>query len=423
MKAEVILGLSFGDEGKGIATDYFSQQHKDSLIFRFNGGQQAGHGVVDSNGHRHVFANFGSGSLRGVPTYWTKYCTFHPDGFCNERRLLSKAGHNPKVYLDALAMVTTPFDIMYNRALELSRDRHGSCGVGFGTTIERNATPYKLHAQDLLLTTDMLTRKLNAVHHYYTQKINNSGVQSIVDYWKQYDWAVTIKNYLAVIDEIKGCFEVVSESVFMPLVEKKYSALVFEGAQGIWLDMDFGLFPNVTRSNCTSKNAIELWNKYFTSPDDEMNINYITRAYLTRHGAGYLPYENFKQFSVKPNPKESNVYDDWQQAFRKAPLNFDMINAAIQFDKNFSGAGAVHGHVRRHLVVTCLDQLEGNALAVADDKVQWDIDSMEKFMGFVKHRISNLYLSHSDCSDGITCHKIGDGIKGIGLQKTENQFA
>src|SRR5574343_932195 len=108
MGIKACIGLGFGDEGKGITVDYLASQSPDSLVVRYSGGQQAGH-TVCLNGIRHVFSNFGSGSLRGLPTYWSEHCTVDPVGIMNELNILTEQGINPILYIDGNAPVTTPY--------------------------------------------------------------------------------------------------------------------------------------------------------------------------------------------------------------------------------------------------------------------------------------------------------------------------
>ena len=145
METKVVLGLGFGDEGKGLVTDYLCPQHDDTLVVRFSGGHQSGHTVVSKDGKKHTFAQFGSGTLRGVPTFWSKECTIHPAGMIKEYEALKKLGVDPVIFIDPLAPLTTFYDVFYNKALEISRKKaHGSCGVGFGATIERHESPVKV---------------------------------------------------------------------------------------------------------------------------------------------------------------------------------------------------------------------------------------------------------------------------------------
>ena len=65
---KVVIGANFGDEGKGLMTDYFASKSNKSLVVRFNGGGQAGHTVTTKDGRRHVFHHFGSGIFAGADT-------------------------------------------------------------------------------------------------------------------------------------------------------------------------------------------------------------------------------------------------------------------------------------------------------------------------------------------------------------------
>jgi adenylosuccinate synthase len=146
MKVSVVLGLGFGDEGKGLTTNWLCKDN--DLVIRFNGGHQAGHTVVIGE-NRHVFSNFGSGTLKGAPTYWSKYCTIDPLGIMEEYKALKSIGANPVLYIDPYCPVVTPFDIASNRIKEKTKT-HGSCGIGFGETVRRHESYFKLHALDLL---------------------------------------------------------------------------------------------------------------------------------------------------------------------------------------------------------------------------------------------------------------------------------
>ena len=68
-----IIGANYGDEGKGLLTDYYAAKSKHSVVVRFNGGPQAGHTVVTPEGKRHVFSHYGSGTLAGAQTFLSKH--------------------------------------------------------------------------------------------------------------------------------------------------------------------------------------------------------------------------------------------------------------------------------------------------------------------------------------------------------------
>src|SRR4030042_4301177 len=163
MKNFVIIGLGFGDEGKGLITDYFCSKLKNPLVIRFSGGHQVGHTVI-YNDIRHMFSNFGSGTLRNIPTYWSKFCTINPIGLINEMNNLNKLGIFPILYIDERCPITTPFDIKANLLFEKDND-NGSVGVGFGKTIEREENFYSLTFLDLFYK-DIFMEKLNQIKKY-----------------------------------------------------------------------------------------------------------------------------------------------------------------------------------------------------------------------------------------------------------------
>ena len=143
-----VIGLGFGDEGKGITTDYLCTQFSYPLVIRFCGGHQAAHTVV-VDGVSHVFSNFGSGTLRDVRTFWAKYCTVDPIGILNELDVLKEINiHEPELFIDPACPITTPYDKRFNKFREIN-NLHGSCGVGFGATIEREKNHYSLTFADL----------------------------------------------------------------------------------------------------------------------------------------------------------------------------------------------------------------------------------------------------------------------------------
>ena len=142
MNINVVIGAGFGDEGKGLMTDYFASQAKNNygsgLVVRFNGGSQAAHTVVTPEGKRHVFGHFGSGTLVGLPTYLSSFFAVHPILFREELAKLKVLGLTPKVYVDKECIVTTPFDMLINQIAETVRgeNRHGSVGFGVNETVD-----------------------------------------------------------------------------------------------------------------------------------------------------------------------------------------------------------------------------------------------------------------------------------------------
>lgn len=377
MKAQIVIGLGFGDEGKGLATDYLCRQSRRTLVIRFSGGHQAGHTVVLEDGRRHVFSSFGSGSLRGAPTYWSRFCTFYPIGFFNEWKALRELGAEPRIYVDALAPVTTPYEVHYNRSLE-QLNGHGSCGLGFGATVERNETPYKLYVQDLFFP-EVLEQKLEAIRSYYRQKgpiLHEDSLNDQIGIFRQ------------VVDDILPLIELVQERAFFR--QAPADTLLFEGSQGILLDMDHGFFPNVTRAHTSPRNALQLI-KENGLPAPE--IFYVTRAYQTRHGAGHLPNEGLP-VRARPNPQETNCYNPWQGPLRKAPLDIGMLRYGLHSCRNY------YAGLREHLVVTCLDQMEGRLQATWQGVLR-DFEQPGALAEAIDGSFQGLLESYSDCSAGM----------------------
>lgn len=340
MKTKIILGLAFGDEGKGVTTDYLCRQAERPLVVRFSGGHQAGHTVVTPAGQRHVFSNFGAGTLAGAPTFWSRYCTFHPVGYANEREALLALGAEPRLFVDGRAAVTTPYDLLYNRQLERGQ-QHGSCGLGFGATVARHEGPHKLHVMDLL-DPFVLQQKLAAVASYYQELL---GVE--------YDAAALagqLKNFHEAVAYCRSNLLCTSARAFFSHARETYDAILFEGSQGLLLDQEFGYFPHVTRAHVSSRNALEMIRE-FGLPDPE--IYYVTRAYQTRHGNGPLTNERLAGPDLHPTPYETNVFNPWQGEQRRSLLDLSQLRFALAADAHYSAG------LPRQLVVTCLDQLAG----------------------------------------------------------------
>lgn len=350
MRASAVIGLGFGDEGKGLMTSLLVSQkqfsHK-SLVVRFNGGHQAGHTVI-RGAIKHVFSNFGAGTLHGGHTYWSRFCTFDPIGAQNELDKLNTygTGYKPLLYVHPLCPVVTPFDKMWNQQ-QAKITGHGSVGVGFGTTVERQENHYKLFAQDLFYE-DILRAKLRSIANYYASK--ETEIREFSD--------KIIETFISDVDVIMRGNE---DKITVRIPQAgKYNNIVFEGAQGILLDQDFGFFPNVTRSNTTSKNIFEIATELDVS---DVDIYYMTRAYQTRHGNGFMTGEHHSHLlNLKNTEGETNVTNPYQGEFRKAPLDLNLIMYALQCDNYFSK------HViTKNIVFTCMDQVNKNDIVVNED--------------------------------------------------------
>src|SRR5688572_22088172 len=113
---KIVIGLGYGDEGKGQTVHSLASEQKEGIVVRFNGGQQAGHTVVTSE-QKHVFSSFGSGAFLRWRTYFSHHCTFNPVAALNElnilKRKLPTLGSSliTMPVLHPLTMITTPWDV------------------------------------------------------------------------------------------------------------------------------------------------------------------------------------------------------------------------------------------------------------------------------------------------------------------------
>jgi len=384
------LGLGYGDEGKGLATDYFCRTSVKPLVIRFNGGHQAGHTVTTIDGLSHVCSNFGSGTLRGVPTYWSSYCTFSPAYFLDEFRQLPV---NPLIYIDNQCPVTTHYDVLYNRAIETSRgkNRHGSCGVGFGATVIRhNYDSLKLKVEDIFKP-EIHKRKLSNIREYYKKKINAETVFE----FEAFDHDREDVLALGYVDKL---LELIAEKTITIVNEKQmfknesWQTFIFEGAQGILLDIESGVYPYVTKSNTTSKNALEMLRRNF-SPSIRKEICYVTRAYLTRHGAGPFDY-NESDLLLANAATETNTYNPYQGEFKTGYLSLDLLNKSLKIDEQYVN------DLNKSLIITCLDQVDSNNLPILSGNKLITINYKE-LVRLLNGKFLNCIYSFSSCSENI----------------------
>ena len=376
MKTQAVIDLGFGDSGKGLVTAFLCSKSKNPLVIRFSGGSQAGHTVIHKN-IRHIFSSFGSGTLQGVPTYWSKNCTFDPNSFNNEYCALIKNGISPIIYVNKKCPVTTPFEIIRNISLN-SINNHGTCGVGFGETIQREEDHHSILAEDIEHLT-VLHEKLVLNYRYTLERIkelpNDFTHDDIINMHKLF--LLECSGLMKQIKE-KGVIKLVSDSDYLPFTPTDY---IYESSQGLLLDKDIGFFPHVTRSNVGFK-AID------TDVDE---IFYVTRAYQTRHGNGPMTNEKINH-NIKENPHETNTYHKYQGHFRRTLLDIDLLKYALMKDNP-------PGNVKKNLVITCLDHVENEHRYTIDGKVECQ-STEERFIKAIFELLGgdfdDVYISKSD---------------------------
>lgn len=331
MRARVVIGACYGDEGKGLVTDYLCDRA--GVVVRFNGGAQAGHTVVTPEGVRHVHHHFGSGTLRGVPTFLSRFFAVNPIMFAKELdELKTKLTEPPMVFADPQCRVTTFADMIINQRKEDKRGlkRHGSVGLGLHETMQRSQVPSML-----ITMADLWNNK---------PKLRDKLAESC-DKWARYRTGSPIENADKLIDQfLKGCALFAEYVHPAGIGQCKNLDPVFEGAQGLLLDQDNkDAWPHVTHSKTGLHNAKILCDQLGMRPQD-ITAYYVSRTYLTRHGAGPLPGENkMMQFD-----DDTNLPHPYQGHLRFAPMDYDALYERIAEDT---------GNVPFKLVLTHCDQL------------------------------------------------------------------
>jgi adenylosuccinate synthase len=353
--ADVILvaGLGFGDEGKGSIVDYLAREKYTDLVVRYNGGAQAAHHVVTKNGVHHTFAQFGSGTFAAADTFLSKYMMVNPETLLAEAAGLEKVGVKKPLnlmWIDNCALVTTRFHRAANRLHERSRlSKHGSCGMGIGETAsDAIAFPEEvLRAEDLTYERrSILQEKLVMLQKRKQKELE--PLRESTSYAKS-DWNIidndhSVRSEIAVIEGLRSIKEqqprFVSEGFLDERLETS-ARIIFEGAQGVLLDENYGFHPHTTWSTCTFANALALLRNY----KDPIKKLGVIRAYGTRHGQGPFPTEN-DDFHALSAHDHNNSDGSMQGSFRSG--YFDLVLAKYALDV----IGGVDG-----LAMTCLDRL------------------------------------------------------------------
>jgi adenylosuccinate synthase len=370
MKAGVVIGAGFGDEGKGVVTSLLAADAgEDALVIRFNGGAQAGHTVV-SGSRRHVFSHFSSGSFTGAATFLSRYFVANPLLFLKEREALGHLGIRPRILAEADMRITTPFDMLINQMSEIARgaDRHGSCGVGFGETVERSLVPRcRLHFSDLAGDPARCRRRLRALlieirDNWVSKRLAALGLADAASRPELAGLVTVVGDdefiYRWIEDALEFAAGIEISNLAPVRTAARHGSLVFEGAQGLLLDQDRGWFPHVTRSNTGLRNVLEIAER---AGIDGLDVTYVTRAYLTRHGRGPLPGE-LAHAPYSAVVDETNVENPYQGRLRYAWLDLDLLGRTIAAD--LGDARGASAAISPRLAVTCLDQVEGQVTFV-----------------------------------------------------------
>lgn len=382
--AHIVIGSCLGDEGKGKLVDYYSQEDKADLVVRFNGGAQAAHTVHKKNGKRFVFGHLGSGSFNDVPTYLSQHFIVNPMIFSKELSAFLKIHSNlPSIFIDSNCQITTHYDMAINALAEASRgeDRHGSCGIGINETVHRSQNGFSFQAEDLMENDTIYDKCKNIRDNWVSKRLTELGIHSINDHWN------SILFDDSSIDAFLGKVEILKQytvKVKLDLLHSKHCKnVVFEGAQGLLLDEEHEWFPHVTRSKTGLHNALHLISQLGGA--STVKSTYVMRPYMTRHGAGPLPYENCEYNNIED---ETNIPNLYQGQLRVGLLDINLLSKTIRNDIIIN-TDKFKTNVYSDLAINCLD----HCMQFTDGKVHYILDeekvvsSEEKFIKALTSKI------------------------------------
>lgn len=387
IQVKAVIGLNYGDEGKGMWTDYLVRNSEKPIVVRNNGGAQVGHTVVFNN-QRYIFSHLGSGTLRGAPTLFTRNTVVNPMLFLKETKGRN-AGLNHKVYIEQQAQVTTPFDMLLNQCQEMSRGdgRHGSTGTGFGVTLKRVENGLSLSYKDI--NSGYIYKRLADIRTWCQNRLP----KPTNDFMEKVDTFFHQKEMLEMF--IDDCNEFCEKTETWKDTFNNYETIIFENGQGLMLDQEYGKFPNVTRSNTGFRNIGKMMKSLGWFNQVPVHVYYLSRCYTTRHGAGPLSYENHSLPGIAMKD-ETNVPNEFQGTLRLAPLNLYAINNAIQWDSSIHPKNTV-----RYKIATCCDHIvkEENAKYIDRDG-KYTITNSEQFVDKIRQEFN--VLSYSATGDRLT---------------------
>ena len=281
-KVDVLLGLQWGDEGKGKVVDVLTPHY--DVVARFQGGPNAGH-TLEFNGEKYVLRSIPSGIFQGDKVNIIgNGVVLDPALFKEEAVALEKSGHNLKdrLIISKKAHLIMPTHRVLDAAYEAAKgaSKVGTTGKGIGPTYTDKVSRNGLRVGDLLHDFDKKYAAAKARHEQILQDMNFA-----------YDITETEKAWFEGIEYLKQFQLVDSEHVINSMLDDGKSVLC-EGAQGTMLDVDFGSYPFVTSSNTICAGACT---GLGVSPRRIGDVYGIFKAYCTRVGSGPFPTELFDE--------------------------------------------------------------------------------------------------------------------------------
>ena len=282
-KVDALLGIVFGDEGKGKVVDVFTPKY--DIVARFAGGPNAGHTII-FEGKKFVLRSIPSGIFaENKLNIIGNGCVIAPDLFMAEARELESAGYNlrSRLHISKRAHLILPTHRVLDRAYEAAKGKNkvGTTGKGIGPTYSEKASRTGLRVGDILENFEEKYRTLKARHEETLRNLN----------YTDYDISEEERLWLEGVEYLRQ-FSLTDTEIEINRALREGKNVLAEGAQGTMLDIDHGTYPFVSSSNtvcggvCTGLGV---------APSAIGEVFGIFKAYSTRVGSGPFPVELFDE--------------------------------------------------------------------------------------------------------------------------------
>lgn len=282
-KVDALLGIVFGDEGKGKVVDYFTPRY--DVVARFAGGPNAGHTII-FEGKKFVLRSIPSGIFdEGKVNIIGNGCVIAPDLFMAEAQELETAGYTltNRLHISRRAHLILPTHRVLDRAYEAAKGKNkvGTTGKGIGPTYSDKAARVGLRVGDILENFEEKYQTLKARHEQILRDLH----------FTDYDIADEEEKWLEGVEYMKKFPLTDTEFEINRALEQGKNVLA-EGAQGSLLDIDHGTYPYVSSSSTTAGGVCT---GLGVAPNRIGRIFGIFKAYSTRVGGGPFVVELFDE--------------------------------------------------------------------------------------------------------------------------------
>jgi len=282
-KVDVLLGLQWGDEGKGKLVDFITPNY--DIVARFQGGANAGHTLI-INGEKHVLHLIPSGIFRdNCINIIGAGVVIDPIALVEEIRTLENLGVDvkSKLKISKRAHLILPTHRMLDKVSEIEKveNKIGSTLKGIGPTYMDKTGRNGIRIGDI--NNNLKDKYENLVEKHYNllkDRINSNQIDISNYIQERVKWEESI--------EVLRTFDLIDSEYYINKALKERKTVLAEGAQGSLLDIDYGTYPYVTSSNTTISGVIS---GLGIPPNKIQNVSGIFKAYTTRVGSGPFPTE------------------------------------------------------------------------------------------------------------------------------------